>query len=435
MYVSMLRLFKRLTRTIARLVARSVSKKAPGVLMAATAFAIAWAPQAAFADEASQAPAQLAGIDAASIETAPIETLAASSNNKTFTLTIDGAYHQSAARELLDLVNAARANVGVAPLQYDENLEKIAMLRAAETAVSFSHTRLDNTSCFTASDDFNITSPFFCGENILMGAYNSSDANRWWTQSPGHYSNMIADWFTSVGFGVFERAGRCYWVECFGQGGGTGFVTQAANGAASVDTQARPQYIDYQFYDVNPYDWYIKPDASDFLYCLNNGFMGGYGNHRFAPYESVTRGMVATILWRLAGEPQASAPAFKDVNYGEYYGRAVTWARSCGVVSGYPNNTFAPNKPVTREELVTMMRNYAIKIAHVNPTSSSSKAEAMPDWNSVSSFARPAFAWAIEEGVLSGVSDHGVSYLKPQDGAWRVSAALMMTRFHRDVLN
>ena len=82
-----------------------------------------------------------------------------------------------------------------------------------------------------------------------------------------------------------------------------------------------------------------------------------------------------------------------------------------------------------------MMRNYAIKIAHMDPVSSSSKAEAMPDWAFVSAFARPAFAWAIEEGILSGVSDHGVSYLKPQDGAWRVSAALMMTRFHRDILN
>lgn len=420
-------------RTIS--VAGSVARRAPVALMLAAACAMASVPQAAFAAEAPQAVALLADAGAASIDDAANGILTATADSNTFNLDIDGAFHQSAARELLDLVNAARAKVDAAPLQYDENLEKIAMLRAAETAISFDHTRLDGTSCFTASDDLSVNNVFFCGENILMGAYNANDANRWWTESPGHYTNMITARFTSVGFGVFERGGYWYWVECFGEGGGTGFVTQAVDGPASVVARALPAYIDYQFYDVNRFDWYIKPDASDFLYCLNNGFMGGYGNHRFAPYENVTRGQVATILWRLAGEPQASAPVFADVNYDEYYGRAVTWARATGVVSGYPNNTFAPDKPVTREELVTMMRNYAVKIAHMNPVSSSSKAEAMPDWSSVSAFARPAFAWAIEEGILSGVSENGVSYVKPQDGAWRVSAAIMMARFHRDILN
>ncbi len=428
---SLLQLIERRMQALVEFAAR----RAPVVFVVAAACAMATAPQAVFAAEVSQQASPLAGVDAVSIDAPSIETLAAMDNSGTFSLTIDGAYHQGVARELLDLVNAARANVGVAPLKYDESLEKVAMLRAAETAVSFSHTRLDGSSCFTASDDLGVRDVFFCGENILMGAYNATDANRWWTESPGHYTNMITARFTSVGFGVFEREGHWYWAECFGEGGGTGFVTQAVNGAASVDTRALPQYIGYQFTDVNNLDWYIKPDASDFLYCLNNGFMGGYGNHTFAPYENVTRGQVATILWRLAGEPLASATAFADVNYDEYYGKAVTWARATSVVSGYPNNTFAPDKPVSREELVSMMRNYAIKIAHMDPVSSSSKAEAMPDWASVSAFARPAFAWAIEEGILSGVSDHGVSYLKPQDGAWRVSAALMMTRFHRDILN
>ena len=415
--------------------AGSVARRAPIILMLGTACAMVSAPQGAFAAEASKPAALLANTDASSIDVAPIGALAATTSSETFSLDIDGSYHQSAARELLDLVNATRAKVGVAPLHYDEDLEKIAMLRAAETAISFEHTRLDGASCFTASDDLGVDSVFFCGENILMGAYNANDANRWWTESPGHYANMITARFSSVGFGVFEREGYWYWVECFGEGGGTGYVTQAVNGPASVTTRALPIYIDYQFYDVDRLDWYIRPDASDFLYCLNNGFMSGYGSHRFAPYENVTRGQVATILWRLAGEPQASAPAFADVDYNEYYGRAVTWARATSVVSGYPNNTFAPNAPVSREELVTMMRNYAIKIAHANPTSSSSKAESMPDWNSVSAFARPAFAWAIEEGILSGVSDHGASYLKPRDGAWRISAALMMARFHRDILS
>lgn len=365
-----------------------------------------------------------------------VEPLWAGVTKDTFSLKIGGTYQQSKARELLALVNAARANVGVPALEYDENLEQIAMLRAAETAISFSHTRLNGSGCFSAADEMGIDSVFFCGENILAGnVYSPEFANQLWTNSPGHYQNMIEAGFTSVGFGTFERGGVLYWVECFGQGGGTGFASAAQDGYATVKTEALPQYLNHAFSDIDPNGWYLSPSASDFLYCYNSGIMTGMPNGTFGTNASVTRGQVATILWRLAGEPQASAPAFSDVDYGQYYGKAIDWARSTGVVSGYAaTNTFAPERAVSREELVTMMRNYVTRIEGTPLPDASSKAESMPDWGRVEEYARPAFAWAIDEGIVSGVKVDGVSYLKPKDGAARVSTAIMMARFHRDVL-
>lgn len=369
----------------------------------------------------------------ASQEIAPLWT---GVTKDTFTLVIPGTFEQSKARELLALVNAARAKVGSGPLEYDENLEQIAMVRAAEIAVMFSHSRPNGQTCFSAADEMGVNSVFFCGENILCGGvYTSEFANQLWTESPGHYKNMINPGFTSVGFGAFEQNGVMFWVECFGDGGGTGFVSSPMNEYATVATEALPQFLTYVFSDIDPNDWYLSPHPDDFLYCYNSGIMTGMSNGTFGTHRSVTRGQVATILWRLAGEPQASAPAFSDVDYGAYYGKAIMWARSTGVVSGYAaTNTFAPDRAVSREELVTMMRNYVLKIDGTNLPEPSSKAESMPDWNAVTEYARPAFAWAIDEGILSGVKDGGVAYLKPQSGATRISTAIMMARFHRDVL-
>lgn len=406
-------------------------------LLLAVAMACACVPHAALAAETVGDCASVEMGDAASrVGLQEAEPLWTGVTKDTFSLKIGGTFQQAKARELLALVNAARADVGAPALEYDENLEQIAMLRAAETSIYFSHTRLNGLGCFSASDDLGIDSVYFCGENILAGnVYTSDFANQLWTNSPGHYQNMIYSGFTSVGFGTFERGGILYWVECFGDGGGTGFVSAATNGYATVATEALPQYLNYAFSDIDPNGWYLSPSATDFLYCYNSGIMTGMPNGTFGTNASVTRGQVATVLWRLAGEPKASAPAFIDVDYGQYYGKAIAWARSTGVVSGYAaTNTFAPERPVSREELVTMMRNYVTRIEGMSLPEASSKAASMPDWNYVSDYARPAFAWAIDEGILSGVKEDGVSYLKPQAGATRVSTAIMMARFHRDVL-
>lgn len=191
---------------------------------------------------------------------------------------------------------------------------------------------------------------------------------------------------------------------------------------------------DYGFVDVVPGDWYAVDDILG--YAVGNGLLSGYGNGMFGPYDSVTRGQVATILWRIAGEPDASAALFDDVDYSQYYGEAIKWARSKGVISGYGDtNTFCPDDPVTREQLCVMLANYAEKIAHVSTATNCVALDRIAGASQVSSWAREQMGWAVDEGIISGeVTDSG-TWVNPQGGAQRCAVAKMVSVFHRDVLS
>lgn len=354
----------------------------------------------------------------------------------TFTISVPGAFRQTEARSILDLVNAARAGVGSSALTWDTNLEQVAQLRAAELVLTFSHTRPDGRDCFTAAGDMGTSFGTTAGENIFMSSGNASAvvANGAWTNSPGHYQNMVNSSFTSMAAASFSYAGATFWVEVFGGTSGTGFNTQATDGNRYVNTEATAQYLPFIFSDVSSGDWFIQGGGKNFLYALNNKLLSGYGNGLFGPYDSVTRGQVAAILHRMEGEPSASSPDFSDVDYGQYYGNAIRWARAVGVISGYGENNFAPDAPVTREELAAMLANYA-KYKGLDVSSDMAKAEAMPDWQDVDGWARESMAWTIDTGIISGSSEGGVRYIRPRGGAQRCVAAVMMATFHRDVLS
>ena len=357
----------------------------------------------------------------------------------TFGIGVTGAFHQTEARKLLDLVNRARAARGVQPLAYDTGLEECAMLRAAECQIVFDHSRPNGWDCFTAAAQLGVETGWARGENIAEGYATAEATNRQWTESPGHYENMVNPSFTSVGFAAFEMDGRWCWVEFFGATAGTGFDTAALDGTVTVATDAQAAFLPLVFQDVDPNDWYIANDyGANFIYTLNAGLMSGYSDRpAFGPYDSVTRGQVATILWRMAGEPDRSAPAFDDVDYGRYYGRAIAWARATGVVSGYTgSNDFGPEAPVSREQLCVMLSNYASKIVGMDTSSAMAKASAMPDWARVSAWAREAVGWALDEGIMSGVQVSGSRReLQPQGSAVRCQMATMVAVFHRDVLS
>lgn len=363
----------------------------------------------------------------------------ASSYAPTFIINAIGNFHQTEARKLLDLVNQARAREGVRPLAYDTNLEDVAMLRAAECQMSFSHTRPNGWDCFTAADQLGVNTGWTMGENIAAGYSNAAATNQQWTNSAGHYRNMVNPNFTSFGVAAFEMNGWWCWVEFFGATQGTGFNTAALDGTYMVTTDAQVAFLPLIYEDVNPSDWYVAKDGGEnFCYVINTGLMSGYGNRpAFGPYDSVTRGQVATILWRMAGEPIVSSADFSDVNYGEFYGQAIRWARATGVVSGYGDtNTFGPDEAVTREQLCVMLANYASRIAGLDVSSTMAKASSMPDWGQVSSWSREAMGWALDEGIMSGVEvSKGYRELKPKDSAQRCQLATMVAVFHRDILN
>lgn len=193
-----------------------------------------------------------------------------------------------------------------------------------------------------------------------------------------------------------------------------------------------------QFSDVSPDDWYMQ--ACVVPYVVEHDLMGGYGDGRFGPYDTVTRGQVATVLWRLAGEPYSKASPFYDVDYTQYYGPAINWARSTGVISGYQDEPgvyrrFGPDDPVTREQLAAMMANYATCIAGVNTASDGVQLAGMPDADFVSPWARPTLAWAMDAGLISGeVTYPGVSYLNPSGTAQRCALAKMVSALDSRVI-
>ena len=183
-------------------------------------------------------PESSAQVGASSEETAlragALSTQAETAYTAQVTVTID----QTSARTLLNKVNAARKAAGVANVKWDTDLENTAIQRAAEIVVMFSHTRPDGQKWNTAwPSRYGGTR----GENIANG-YGTADAvNQGWTNSPGHYANMIKSDFNAMAAACAVGAdGRTYWVECFGKGSPTGMKGSPANGSRTCKVSVLP---------------------------------------------------------------------------------------------------------------------------------------------------------------------------------------------------
>lgn len=190
----------------------------------------------------------------------------------------------------------------------------------------------------------------------------------------------------------------------------------------------------FGFSDVEPGGWYAIDDVLG--YVTTNKIMNGYSKDEFGPHDYITRGQAATVLHNLAGQPLATSEKFKDVNYGEYYGPAISWARATGVINGYgDSNTFGPNDYVTREQFATMLANYASKVAGADVMPVGEKARAMSDYSSVSSFAVPSVEWVMDHGVITGqVLADGDTIIRPAGFTERCEAAKMLAVLQRDIL-
>ena len=174
------------------------------------------------------------------------------------------------------------------------------------------------------------------------------------------------------------------------------------------------------FADVTETDWFY--DAVDYVY--KNGMMSGTGNNQFSPDMTTTRGMIVTVLYRMAGSPVISSISFNDVVAGEYYANGVCWAAQNGVVSGYGNGLFGPNDPITREQLATILYRYAKYKEY--ETTVVGDVSFFLDGTMVSNYAIEAMNWAVSVGLLSGV---GNNILNPAGTATRAEIATVLMRF------
>ena len=174
------------------------------------------------------------------------------------------------------------------------------------------------------------------------------------------------------------------------------------------------------FTDVRTNDWF----AGAVEYVVNNGLFSGVSDTSFAPNEPVTRGMLVTVLWRAAGEPSASASAFSDVPADAWYAKAVAWANASGIVQGYDASTFAPDDRITREQLAAIFQRYAgFKGME---TSGRGDLSQFGDTGALSGWAQEGVSWAVGAGLISGKGD-GV--LDPQGATTRAEAAAILQRF------
>ncbi len=180
------------------------------------------------------------------------------------------------------------------------------------------------------------------------------------------------------------------------------------------------------FNDVKSTDWYFKAVS----YCYDKGMIMGTNATTFAPNTKLTRGMLVTILYRIDGKIQVDGDCvFPDVDRNMYYYNAIKWATSYGIVRGYEDGTFKPNKNVTREELVVILRNYLR--SHGVDTSATSDLNRFNDGNKVSSFARTAVEWAIANNVITGYEHDNT--IKPQGTATRAETAAVLYKYFKNV--
>lgn len=184
--------------------------------------------------------------------------------------------------------------------------------------------------------------------------------------------------------------------------------------------------------DVEGSDWYVADGAFD--YVTEHELLTGYADGTFGPADAVSRAQAATVLWRMAGEPAAEAERYPDCDYSDesFYGDAVTWARAAGVATGYEDGTFGPDDPVTREQLATMLTNYASRVAGLDVSSDGTALDAMPDAADVT--LRDGMAWVVDEGIITGDLSTGTALALPQAPASRGQMAKMVTVFQRDVV-
>lgn len=154
------------------------------------------------------------------------------------------------------------------------------------------------------------------------------------------------------------------------------------------------------------------------------GIMNGIGNGQFGPELSTTRGMLVTMLWRMADSPKSDGHSFADVAAGEYYSQAVAWAASNGIANGYDDTHFGPNDTLTREQLVTMLYQYAS--AQKYDVSKTAAVDSFADGASVSAYAKTAMEWAYAMEILGGRPN---GTLDPSGNATRAEIAAILYRF------
>ena len=190
-----------------------------------------------------------------------------------------------------------------------------------------------------------------------------------------------------------------------------------------IFTMQLTAFAAHPFVDVSKSDWY--GDAVDYVY--NNGLMSGVSSVVFSPDANMSRAMLVTVLYSMAGKPATNASEpFVDVVSSDWFYKPVVWAYSNGIVSGTSPNTFYPDNNITREQMVAIFAKYAAYKGLKTPASAN--LNGYSDRTAISSYAVDAFKWAVSAGIISGTSSNT---LGPQGTATRAQCAVIIRQFER----
>lgn len=175
------------------------------------------------------------------------------------------------------------------------------------------------------------------------------------------------------------------------------------------------------FTDVFEKDWFY----GDVMFVYENGLMLGTSKTLFSPHGTATRGMMATILWRMEGSPAPKGKnSFTDVVAGKWYADAITWAAENGIFAGYGKDKFGPDDPITREQLAAIFYRYAGYKGY--DLTVKGNLDKFKDADKVTDYAKMAMQWAVSSGLVKGKSGN---LLDPQGTATRAEIATMLHRF------
>ena len=201
-----------------------------------------------------------------------------------------------------------------------------------------------------------------------------------------------------------------------------GEQTRTCSRCGEVETEAIAAYPcpSEAFSDLNTDQWYHE--YTD--YVIRHGLMDGMGDGKFAPDGKLTRGMLVTTLYRLAGEPEITEPTtFQDVSEGRYFSDAIAWAEDVGIAKGITEKLFAPDHAITREQAVTFLYRYVTEYLKQAPAGDGNLT-GFTDAASISLYAREAMSWATATGLLEGYGDGAIG---PKNPVTRAQMAKFLT--------
>jgi len=206
------------------------------------------------------------------------------------------------------------------------------------------------------------------------------------------------------------------------------FVVSTADGMDSYSTTINDATVSVKkpetsrFIDVPDSEWY----AAAVKYVVDAGLFNGTSANEFSPNANMTRAMLTTVLWRLAGYPEPQNPdsGFNDVEDGMWYTDAVKWANENSIVTGYGDGRFGTEDSITREQLATILYRFAKHEG--NDLSSKKPVSDFTDATSVSVWATEAIEWAIGSDIITGTGDNKLS---PIETATRAQVATTLMRF------